>query len=140
MDPALLSSLSTINNMSTLKIALLSLIAVFAPIKALLLTTGVMLFADLVTGVWASIKRKEPITSAGLRRTVTKLFVYEAAIMLAFLAEHYMSDILPFVKMASAMISIVELKSIYENLNEISGSPLLKNLVDKLGSTNEKVE
>lgn len=116
----------------------LAVVALFAPIQALLLTTGVMVFADLISGILSARKRKEPITSAGLRRTVTKILVYEASLMLAFLAERYMSDILPFVKMASAMISVVELKSIYENLSAISGgNPALKVLIDKLGSTNQ---
>lgn len=116
----------------------LATVAIFAPIQALLLTTGVMVVVDLLSGIIAAVKRKEPITSAGLRRTISKIFVYESAIMLAYLAEHYMSDILPFVKMASAMISVVELKSIYENLSAISGgNPALKVLIDKLGSTNQ---
>lgn len=115
----------------------MSLAAIFAPIQSLIVTTAVMIVIDLVTGIWAAIKRKEPITSAGLRRTVSKILVYEVAIMLAYLAEHYMSDAIPFVKMASAMVSVVELKSIYENLDGISGGDLLKSLVDKLGSKNQ---
>lgn len=120
-----------------LKASLLSMAAIFAPIQSLLMTTGIMIFIDFITGVLAAKKRGEPITSAGFRRSLTKIFVYEAALMLAFLAETYMSDILPFVKMAAAMISIVELKSIYENLNGISGEDLLKGLIDKLGSANQ---
>lgn len=116
----------------------IALLAIFAPIHHLLLSTGVMIFADLVTGVYAAYKRGEPITSSGLRRTVTKMFVYELSIVLAFIAEHYISDILPFVKMASAMIAVTELKSIYENLNSISGINLLKGLIDKLGSENQQ--
>lgn len=118
--------------------AIISVVAIFAPIQSLLITTGVLILVDLITGIWSSIKRGEPITSAGLRRTLTKLFVYEAALMVAFLVEHYMSDILPFVKMSSAMVSIVELKSVYENLNNISGADLLKSLIDKLGSSNQQ--
>lgn len=120
------------------EVILISALAVFAPIYHLLLTTGVLIVVDLVTGIWSASNRKEPITSAGLRRTVTKLFVYEVAIMLAYLTEHYMSDIIPFVKMASAMVSLVELKSVYENLNDISGSDLLKVLITKLGSENQE--
>ena len=118
--------------------AALSILAIFAPIQSVLLTTGVMIFADLITGLMAAYKRSEPITSSGFRRTLVKMFVYEAALMLAFLAEHYLSDILPFVKLASGMIALVELKSIYENLNSFSGSDLLKSLIDKLGSESNK--
>lgn len=116
---------------------ILSILAIFAPIKAMLITTGIMILADLITGVIAARRRNEEITSAGLRRSITKLVVYEAALMLAYLAEHYLSDILPFVKMASALIAVVELKSIYENLNSASGMNLLKELIDKLGSKND---
>lgn len=119
---------------------MLSVLAIFAPIQALLLTTGVMVFADLVSGVLAARKRGEPISSAGLRRSISKILVYEAALMLAFLAEKYMSDILPFVKMASAMITVVELKSVYENMSTLTSSPALKVLVDKLGSANQDVD
>lgn len=121
-----------------LKMAAISTLAIFAPIHSLLLTTGVMIFADLVTGVMAAKKRGESITSAALRRSITKIFVYEAALMLAFLAERYMDAALPFVKMASGMISLTEIKSIYENLNEISGNQLLRVLIDKLGSANQE--
>jgi len=115
---------------------LISLAAIFAPIQSLLLSTGVMIFIDLVTGLLAAKKQAIPITSSGLRRTVTKMFVYEAVLCLAYIAEHYMSNILPFVKMASGMITIVELTSVYENLNIIGGNNILKSLIDKLGSQN----
>ena len=119
---------------------LLSIAAIFAPIQGLLGATAFMVISDLVTGVMAAKKRGEKITSSGLRRTVSKLFIYELAIMFAFIAEHFMSSILPFVKMASAMVSVVELKSIYENLNVIGGCDLLKTLIDKLGSPNLPID
>jgi len=120
-----------------LEAGIVSLVAIFAPVHKLLLATGAMIFGDLITGILASRKRGASITSAGLRRTLTKIVVYEAAICFAFIAEQYISDLLPFVKMASAMIAVVELKSIYENLNAISGMNLLKGMIDKLGSVND---
>ena len=113
-----------------------SVFAIFAPIEHLLLSTGAMIMIDLVTGIMAAKKQGIPITSSGIRRTLTKMFVYESALCLAYLAEHYMSNVLPFVKMASAMITLVELTSVYENLNTISGTDLLKGLISKLGSEN----
>jgi len=118
---------------------LVSTVAVFAPIKAVILVTGILIFADLFTGIMAARKKGEKITSAGLRRTVTKLFVYNAAIMLGFLAEVYMlGGFLPVSKIASGLIATVELASLYENLNTIHGSNLFKSLIDKLGSVNDK--
>jgi phage-related holin len=115
-----------------------SVAAIFAPIQGLLLATGSLVFIDLITGVIAAHKRGSPITSAGLRRSVTKICVYQIAIMTAFLAEKYMSDVLPFVKMAAGVITLTELTSVLENLNSISGENLLKALIDKLGSKNQE--
>lgn len=116
----------------------LSIVAVFAPIQAMIITTGVLIGADLIVGIWAASKQGHPITSAGIRRTVTKMFIYETALLLGFLAEHYLlSDLLPATKIVSGMIGITELKSIYENLNTISGSDLLKTAIAKLGSEND---
>ena len=114
----------------------LAIVAIFAPIKAMLIGTGALIFADLVLGIWAAIKRKEPITSSGFRRTITKIFVYEIAIMLGYISEHYVSDMVPIVKLIGSVVALVEVKSILENLDDISGKPLLKTVIDKLNSTN----
>jgi len=120
---------------------LLSVLAIFAPIKALLLVTGVLIFSDLISGILSAKKKGEKITSAGLRRTVTKVTVYNAAIMLGFLCEKYMIDgFLPISKIAAGLISVVELKSVLENLDTINGNPVFKQLIEKLGSINDKTK
>ena len=126
------------NKMKHLSPFILSVVAVFAPIKALLLVTGILIFADLITGMIAAKKKGQAINSAGLRRTATKIFVYEAAIMLGYLVEHFMiADFLPVSKIAAGLISVVELKSILENLDVINGNPVFKTLIEKLGSVND---
>ena len=118
---------------------MLSVVAVFAPIKALILTTGVIIFADLILGIWAAKKRGEKINSAGIRRTTTKIAVYHTAILLGFLIETYMLEgFIPISKIAGGLIGVVEAKSIMENLNEIHGSDIFKDLIKKLGSVNDK--
>jgi len=121
--------------------AVVSMAAVFAPIKAVILVTGLLIFFDLVTGIWAAKKKGQKITSAGLRRTITKIFVYNAAIMLGFLAETYMLDgFIPISKISSGLIAVVEMASLLENLNTINGSPIFKDLINKLGSINDNKE
>jgi fumarate reductase subunit D len=119
-----------------LKLFVVSIAALFLPIKSLLFATGALIVLDLITGVMAARKRGEKITSGRLRDSLSKLVIYEVAICAAFVAEHYISDMLPFVKIASSMISLVELTSVYENLNDISGKDILKSLIVKLGSPN----
>jgi phage-related holin len=113
--------------------------AIFAPIKAIFLVTGILIFSDLILGIVAAKKRGETISSAGLRRTATKVFVYKAAIILGFLVETFMLEgFLPISKITAGLISVVELTSILENLNTINGSPVFKKLIEKLGSVNDR--
>lgn len=120
---------------------IISICTVFAPIKGALLVTGFLIFADLFTGIMAARKRGEKVSSAGLRRTVTKMVVYNVAIISGFLVQTYMiNDFLPFTSLISGVISVVELKSILENLNTINGTDIYKIIVDKLGSINDKTK
>lgn len=121
-----------------LKAITVSVFTILAPIHAVMATALIMIILDLVLGVWAAHKRGEPITSAGLRRTITKVAVYEIGVIAAFLGEHYMlGDAIPLVKLAGAAIALVEIKSIVESLNDINGSPVFNSLIQALGSKND---
>lgn len=112
----------------------MALVLIFAPIKATLLTVFVLTFADLVAGVWAARARKEPITSSGFKRTIIKILAYEAVVMLGYLTEQYLTgDLVPVVKILAGLIGMTELKSVIENVQEISGVPLMSLLIQKLG-------
>lgn len=125
--------------MRTLELWALAILAVFAPIQAVLVTALVLVIADLVTGVIAAYKRGETITSTGLKQSVIKALVYEVAILLAYLAEHYLiGDLLPATKIVGALIGMTELLSCMENLNSIHGSPVFKALIQKLVNKNDK--
>jgi phage-related holin len=118
-----------------LKFAGIALLAVFAPIRAAVVTVLLLALMDMVLGVLAARKRGELITSAGLRRTLTKILVYEVALVSAFLVEaHLTGDALPVTKIVSAYIGVAELKSFWENMDELAGGGLLKALVDRLTS------
>lgn len=116
-------------------------LAVLAPIKPMLIVVGILIFADLILGMIAARKRKEPITSAAMRRTVSKMLIYHTAIVTGFLCEKYLiGDIIPISKLVAGVIGLVEFKSILENSNEINGVPIFKMLIDKLGSENDKLQ
>lgn len=123
--------------------SIISMLAVFAPIKELLVVSFILIFVDLVTGVLAARKRGEWTTlstlkSAGLRRTITKLCVYMTAICVGWLIENFMLEgFIPVSKLAAGLISVVEGKSIFENLDTINGNPIFQTLINKLGSVND---
>lgn len=119
----------------------LNIIALFAPIKPVLLATGVLIFADLILGVMAAKKRGEPITSSALRRTVSKLFIYNVTILSGFLFEKYlMGDLIPAVKLIAGVIGVVELKSILENADDVNGAPIFLSIIKRLGSQNDQAK
>jgi len=125
-----------------LRSLLLAVLAVFAPIKPMILATFVLASVDLVVGILAARKQGHQITSSGLKRTVGKIFLYEAAILMSFVAETYLlGNVMPVTKLVAGMIGATELKSVLENLDIINGSSLFTAMVSKLvNSENNKVK
>lgn len=116
----------------------ISVLAVFAPIQAIIITVGVLIFADLILGIMAAHKRGDAITSAALRRTVTKMFVYQLTILTAFLVQTYLiGGIFPVVNMVAGVIGLVEIKSLLENASAITGLDF-KAIIKLLGSKNDQ--
>lgn len=117
------------------------LIAVLlAPIDAVMATVGFLIFLDLISGVWAARKRNEPVTSAALRRTISKMIIYQLAVISGFFIERYLlQGALPITKVVAGFIGIVEFKSMLENGNTILGTDVFKLLIEKLGSKNDSL-
>lgn len=125
---------------SWIKASSIAIISIFAPIQAVLVTVGILIVADLVLGILAARKRGEVINSASMRRTVSKMLIYESVVILGYLLQHYlMDDIMPVAKICAGAIGMVEFKSILENADTINGGSLLKALIEKLGSANDSI-
>lgn len=126
-------------NMKLHEALIASIAAVFAPIKMAIVTTLLLIFVDLISGIIAAHKRGEKIDSAGLRRTITKVGTYLTAICLGYLVEIYMIEqFIPLSKLISGAIALVEIKSCLENLDSINGNSIFKTIIEKLGSINDK--
>lgn len=110
------------------------------PIKSLLITVGILVAADLATGIIKAKKNKEEITSRRLRETVTKLLAYELVIILCYLIERFMLPDVPMSKILSGLIAITELLSVNENLFQITGNPIFNKINSKLDLIKEKEE
>ena len=118
---------------------LLVLAATLAPIKTLIIACGVIILADTITGMMAAKKRGEKINSAEMRRSLSKMVVYQIAIISGFVLQKYMlEDLIPVAKVVGGVIGMVEFKSILENVSTIAGQDILQMVIDKLGSKNAK--
>lgn len=117
----------------------LSTFGALAPIYPILITVGVLIAVDTVLGVWASVKRKEAITSGRAGRVLTKFFVYQMVLVTLFMVEtNVWGSWLPAVKIAAGAVCVVEVISLLENSGTILGKPVFKYLIDKLGSKSKK--
>lgn len=127
--------------MKTLWIWITAILAIFAPIKAAAASALVLVIADLITGVIAAYKRGEPITSGKLKVTIVKLFVYEAAILLAFLAQTYLTgSVLPVCNLATSVVGLTEMKSVLENLDSMAGGSFFKVLIRRVNRSKQDLD
>lgn len=127
--------------MKYLEIAFLGIAALFAPIQATLIVAMSLVVVDLITGILAAHKRKEPITSSGIKRTVGKIVLYELAICLAFVCQQYLTgDLFPASKLVTAIVGMTELKSVLENIDTIAGTSMFKTILNKLTKSQEDLE
>lgn len=123
-----------------LKKLLILLLAFLAPIKSAILAVYFLIFIDLITGLWASIKEKQTITSSGLSRTIGKILIYSTTIVVAFIVHEYLlvGFELPIEALVSGFIAITETKSIFENLDRISNNKVMKDLILLLSNERQK--
>jgi phage-related holin len=115
-------------------------LAALAPIHAMIISIFVVVLVDFITGIMAAYKLGEKITSAGFRRTVSKLAIYQLALISGYLIEvHLMYDVFPIVKIIGGVVGLVELTSILENCNIVYGGNLFRALLQRVGSVNDVI-
>jgi phage-related holin len=102
------------------------------PIRPALIAISLLVFADMLTGIWASLKEGKSVTSSGLRRTVTKTLTYQAAIIFAFIMQTYLLEGMPIVNVVTGLIGVTEGKSFFENIKRINGIDFWAMIVSKV--------
>lgn len=102
----------------------------------------VLVICDLITGIWASAKKKVPIHSSGLRRTIHKIVFYMLAILLSQGIQETWLPAIPLVYMVSLFIGMTEFISNLENISIITGTNIAKHiksyLIQKLNRDHEE--
>jgi len=99
----------------------LAILAILAPIQTAILGVGFLITADLITGIVAAYKRGEPIRSERLKNTAVKMLVYNLLLTSSFIAETYLTPWIPFTNVALSFLAIIEVKSLGENFQSITG-------------------
>ena len=99
----------------------LAILAILAPIQTAILGVGFLIVADLITGIVAAYKRGERIRSERLKNTAVKMLVYNLLLTSSFIAETYLTPWIPFTNVALSFLAIIEVKSLGENFQSITG-------------------
>ena len=122
------------------KFWLLASLAVFLPIKELMLTIGFLVAADMVVGIWKALKLKQRIRSRRMSDTVTKLLLYQIAIMSGFLIETFIiAELIPITKLVATVIAVIEFKSIIESIESVTGKDLWSKIKSIIGRKSEDI-
>lgn len=103
----------------------------FAPITWSIVGIGVLVFADVFTGIASAKSRGERIHSKGMSRTVGKMLYYTIAIVLSRVMELAFISWLPIAQLTSGYIAVVEFKSNLENIAQVTGVDVWNHLKDK---------
>ncbi len=105
-----------------------------APLRQIFATVLILVTVDVVSGVWASLKRGEKLKSERLRQSVKKTIGYLTALTLCLIVEPYLPDAIPSVKIMSGFIAMIEFQSGIENISVIIGVDLWAALRGKIGT------
>ena len=115
----------------------------FLPISGILFLIGFAIFVDTLTGIWKAKKLGVPITSRKLSAIVSKLFLYEVAVIGFYLIDKFiLNDIiltffsvpLMLTKILSLVLCSIEVISISENYKAVKGIDIwsaFKNLLQR---------
>ena len=123
--------LSSIQKSSLQLLAVVS--AFFLPIIGILFLIGFSIVIDTVTGIWKAKKLGIPITSRKLSAIISKLMLYEVAVILFYLIDRFiLNDIilvffsipLMLTKILALVLVSIETLSISENIKAVKNIDL----------------
>lgn len=133
--------------LATIKQSIFQLLTVvgafFLPVSGILFLIGFTIVVDTLTGIWKSRKLKIAITSRRLSAIVSKLFLYELAVIGFYLIDFWiLNDIimkffsvpLMLTKILSLVLVSIEVMSINENYKAVKGIDIwqgMKNLFSR---------
>jgi len=100
------------------------LIWFFSPIAGVIAAVGFLLVVDFISGIWAAKIRKESVNSRKAARTIKKLVFYNLAIITGHVCSMYLTDLIPWVRVISGLIALIEFGSLLENISVITGVKL----------------
>jgi len=94
--------------------------------------TLVIVLVDLYTGRMAAKHRGEAIKSSGYRQSVKKYVLYMLGILISELFIRVFSLPIPLTYMVAGVVALTEIKSIFENIETVTGVRLWSYIGERL--------
>ena len=104
------------------------LAAFLAPIQGIMITVALCILTDTITGIWKVKKLGQKVTSRGLSKIISKMFLYQGTIILIYMVDKFIfGDILIKVfsiellltKVVALILASIELFSADENYRAV---------------------
>ena len=107
-----------------------SIFSFFEPVGAILLWMFIFVVADMLSGMYVSLKEGSHLESRKMQKTVIKLIMYSVCVILLQGIDVYMLTIIDcgLAKGGSTIICGIELYSILENFYRATGNKVFKIL------------
>lgn len=105
-------------------------ISFFEPLVAILLWMFIFVIADMLSGMYASLKEGNHLESRKMQKTVSKVIMYSTCVILLHAIDVYMLTVIDcgLAKGGSTIICGIELYSMLENFYRATGNKVFKML------------
>lgn len=134
-----------------LALMLASIIAVVSPVFPMVYIAILAILIDTVFGIWRSVKIGgwNSVRSRRLSHVISKSLLYSGAIVFMFLLEkyiaadiiaHFISIDLIMTKITAFFCVVVEIKSINESYESVTGKNVLKSLREFITRAKEEAD
>ncbi len=128
-----------------------SILAVLSPVKPMIYVALLAIMLDRSFGIWRSVKKGgwKAIKSRRLSHVISKSLLYCGSILFIFLVEkyiaadllaHFISVDLVMTKIVAFFCVAVEIKSINESYESVTGKNLLKSLREFVTRAKEEAD
>jgi phage-related holin len=111
-------------------------VAFMSPISDVLYFVGFIVVCDFITGIIKANKAGD-FNSTRMRDKFWDSVGYFIGIIIAHYVEMIFGNTVPLVKAVVAIIALTELQSVRENITEITGTDILKPIINLIKTKND---
>lgn len=111
----------------------IGIVAFISPLLPLAVLVSTLIATDFIFGIYRAYKLGELINSRKMGHTISKMFLYNMAVLTVFMLEKIIVGTdMQFTKIAVGVIAMVEVKSIDESFKILYGFSIYESIIGKI--------